>query len=153
MNKTYYIILAVVAVVVVGAYLMFWGSSAPDVSAPIGLPSEDDNSVTEEVQNIVVYTDSGYSPNRFNIKVGDTVIYKNESSEGMWTASAMHPSHIVYSGTSLSEHCPDVENITFDACASTQPGDSWSFKFNKAGEWTYHNHVNPANFGRVVVEE
>jgi plastocyanin len=100
----------------------------------------------------VKYDDSGYSPKELIIKVGDTITWKNESSSGMWIGSAMHPTHIVYSGTSLEEHCPDVQNTSFDQCKSGQPGELWQFTFNKKGIWRYHNHVKASHFGSVVVE-
>jgi len=101
---------------------------------------------------VVVYADSGYSPSKIFVKIGDTVTWKNESSSGMWTASGLHPSHVIYSGTSLEEHCPDIQNTSFDECKSGQPGTSWSFKFDKKGVWRYHNHIQPSDFGTVIVE-
>ncbi len=114
-----------------------------------------DVQVKTEVQGAnheVTYTDSGYLPSELTIKAGDTVTFKNESSLGMWTASAMHPSHTVYSGTSLQEHCPDAANTSFDECTSAQPGQSWSFTFSKTGTWEYHNHVKAHDFGKIIVE-
>lgn len=111
-------------------------------------PSQTTQSETKEV----VYKNSGYFPSTLTIKVSDTVVFKNESSSGMWTASATHPSHMVYSGASLEEHCPDLENIAFDECGSAQPGESWSFTFVKKGTWGYHNHVKPSHFGKITVE-
>jgi plastocyanin len=70
----------------------------------------------------------------------------------MWPASAFHPTHTVYSGTSLSEHCPDTAGTAFDACKGFLPGQSWSFKFTKAGTWKYHDHLNPGATGTIVVE-
>lgn len=105
-----------------------------------------------EVQNVVIYTDSGYSPRTLKVKVGEIVTFKNQSSQAMWPASAMHPSHTVYSGTSLSEHCPDTTGTAFDACTGIQPGNSWSFTFNKKGNWKYHDHLNPSFTGTIIVE-
>ena len=99
--------------------------------------SEEEISVSAQVptpvNHEVIYTNSGYSPLELIIKVGDTVTFKNESSNGMWTASGMHPSHVVYSGTSLQSHCPDTSNTSFDECQSSKSGESWSFKFDKKG--------------------
>lgn len=103
-------------------------------------------------ENIVIYSDSGYSPSNIAIKIGDTVIFKNESSDKMWTASAAHPFHSAYGGTSMEKHCPDDENIAFDQCEGIQKGESWSFKFDKKGEWKYHNHLNPSDIGTITVE-
>ncbi|MDO8566530.1 MAG: hypothetical protein Q7R58_00055, partial [bacterium] len=81
-----------------------------------------------------------------------TVIFTNQSTKNMWVASAMHPTHILYSGTSLSQHCPDTSNASFDQCAAGAPGSSFSFTFNKEGRnWKYHNHVDASKFGNVIV--
>ena len=102
--------------------------------------------------NEVIYTNSGYTPNSITISVGETVTFKNESTKSIWTASATHPSHIVYDGTSLSEHCPNNQNNVFDTCKGILPSDSWSFTFNKAGSLNYHNHLNPSDTGKIIVQ-
>jgi len=149
MNKTFTIILVLI-IVVFGGYFIFNNQQA---QAPAAETENGDVVTQNSAENVVTYTDEGYSPNTLTVKVGDTVTWKNESSSGMWTASAMHPTHTTYSGTSLSEHCPDTANTTFDECTSAQPGESWSFTFDKAGEWKYHNHVKANHFGTIVVEE
>ena len=83
--------------------------------------------------------------------MGDMVVFKNQSSAKMWVASAMHPTHIVYGGTSLQAHCPDNENNAFDQCQSNSSGESWEFTFNKSGEWGYHNHSSAQHFGKIIV--
>jgi plastocyanin len=69
----------------------------------------------------------------------------------MWVASAMHPAHVVYDGTTKDAHCAAgyTGPVPFDQCAS---GTSYSFTFTKAGEWKYHNHVNASQFGSVTVQ-
>ncbi|BCX15823.1 MAG: hypothetical protein KatS3mg098_052 [Candidatus Parcubacteria bacterium] len=113
---------------------------------------EKDEKQSSVEQSVVTYTNSGYSPSILKIKAGTTVIFKNESSRSMWTASAFHPSHTVYGGTSLEEHCPDTAAVAFDACSGVLPGNSWSFTFTKKGSWKYHNHLAPSDFGTIVVE-
>lgn len=100
----------------------------------------------------VSYTNAGYSPAEVKIKSGDKVKFINNSTRNTWPASAMHPTHAVYSGTNLQAHCPDNENDDFDACKDLKPGESWDFTFNKKGTWAYHDHSNPTYFGKVVVE-
>jgi plastocyanin len=101
----------------------------------------------------VVLSDSGFAPSDLTIKVGDKVNFKNESSTGMWVASAMHPTHTNYSGTTLQQHCPDSKNEAFDECGSAPKGSSWSFTFNKTGSWGYHNHVKASEFGKITVQQ
>ena len=97
----------------------------------------------------VTYDGANFSPASVTIKKGGTVAWKNASGR-MWVASAQHPAHTIYSGTSRSEHCPDTTNSTFDQCASA--GD-YSFTFNKVGTWKYHDHINASAFGSVTVVE
>lgn len=136
-------------------------SALSEQSSSVGLTQLPDSinsqetSPTEESankQSIVKYTDSGYLPAVLIVKKGATVIFKNQSSQSMWPASAFHPTHAVYSGTPLGEHCPDVGGVAFDACRGIQPGGSWSFTFTKSGNWKYHDHLNPFHTGTIVVE-
>jgi plastocyanin len=103
---------------------------APQVSAPL----------------VVIYTDSGYQPQSLTIKKGDAVTFNNKSTQGMWTASALHPTHKEYPTTG------GCIGSTFDSCASTLPGTAWSFTFDMPGTWRYHNHVHPGHYGSITVE-
>lgn len=123
----------------------------PTESPEANLPIE--SSVAQPIpENIVIYSDTGYSPSNIAVKTGDTVIFKNESSDKMWMASAVHPLHSVYSGTSLEKHCPDTDAVSFDECEGIRSGESWSFKFDKKGEWKYHNHLKSSDIGTITVE-
>ena len=154
-----------VAVLVIGGYLLFKDNDQPTPSTvnqeqaqPVvqnnTQPVTNGTQVEMEVIKTyeVIYTDSGFSPLSLTVKAGDEVVFKNQSKSGMWVGSAMHPSHIVYSGTSLQKHCPDTVNTSFDECKSAQPSESWSFTFTKKGTWGYHNHVNASKFGKIIVE-
>lgn len=101
---------------------------------------------TTSEEHVVNYTSSGFSPQTIDIKSGDTVIFKNQSSINVWPASAVHPTHAVYptAGGCIGS--------TFDACKGISPGNSWSFKFETKGSWKYHNHLNPGQNGTVVVQ-
>lgn len=161
MNK--FIIIVIVAVVSLGGYFIFNSEYQPTSSAykPSNeqidpQPNINTQPLVVEVptvnENVITYTDTGYSPNTITIKNGETVTFKNESSKLMWPASAMHPDHILYSGTSLDKHCPDTTNSAFDACAEILVGAQWSFKFDKTGAWGFHDHLSPKNFGKITVE-
>ncbi|MEK7630347.1 MAG: hypothetical protein AAB432_03160 [Patescibacteria group bacterium] len=146
MNKNIFVFLGV-AVLVAASYFIFSGNQ------PVVSPTQSELPTQPSVgNNVIIYTDSGYSPAALTIKVGEMVTFENKSSRAMWTASAFHPSHAVYGGTSLSEHCSNPANNAFDECASAQSGDSWTFKFDKIGSWNYHNHVSPRDFGTIVAQ-
>ncbi|MEX2436820.1 MAG: hypothetical protein WD471_01495, partial [Candidatus Paceibacterota bacterium] len=104
-----------------------------------------------ESDNLVIYSSSGFSPGELTVEVGETVTFINESSQGMWVATDLHPTHRNYSGTSLSEHCKDGESNTFDACRDIPSGESWIFTFDKPGEWSYHNHSSARDTGVIIV--
>lgn len=163
MNKTI-IVVIVLAIVAAGSYFLIRGQYADTVLVPTPAadklntevetqPSlkreQSDSLVTqEEIQkeNIVHYTNSGFEPLTLSVRKGETVIFKNESSQGMWTASAIHPTHRLYPTTG------GCLGSTFDACAGIQPGSSWSFKFDISGTWKYHDHLHPRNIGTIVVQ-
>jgi plastocyanin len=100
----------------------------------------------------VTYTSAGFSPSTITIHKGDTVKWVNNTSDQMWVASGVHPTHTLYSGTTLSDHCPDITNTAFDACAGVAPGQRWGFTFQKVGTWPYHDHLHASNTGTVVVQ-
>jgi len=149
MNKTLIIVLVLV-VVVLGGYFLLKGeeAQAPTEETSETITTEEENAGTPALteETVIVYTDSGYSPDSLTIKVGTTVLFKNDSSLSMWPASAMHPTHAVYPTTG------GCLGSTFDACKGVLPGESWSFKFDIAGSWKYHDHLHPNLFGAIVVE-
>lgn len=156
MNKMI-VSVVVVALIAVGAYFLLSGVlRAPTTvyQAPsqqqAAQPTIPEPLAPEQApvagESVVTYGDSGFSPSILTIKNGDNVRFENESSKTMWTASGKHPTHKVYPTTG------GCIGSTFDACKGTQPGDSWSFKFDVAGNWKYHNHVNPGDTGTIIVE-
>lgn len=85
----------------------------------------------------VVRTEQGFVPQNVHIKKGDTVKFVNQTKTPFWPASNSHPSHGIY---------PE-----FDPRVQIAPGDSWSFTFNKVGNWGYHDHMAASMQGRIVV--
>lgn len=90
-------------------------------------------------RTIVTYTDTGFAPVTVTVKQGTTVTFVNESSDGMWVASAVHPMHQLLPG--------------FDQLASVGNGGTYEYAFGKVGTWKYHNHVNPTETGTVMVTQ
>jgi len=104
---------------------------------------------SEEQEEVVVrLTDSGFVPKVVTINQGESVTWINESGNGMWVASANHPTHTVYPEKS-DDNCLGSD---FDACRSFENSESWSFTFDTIGEWKYHNHVRASQTGTVIVE-
>lgn len=148
MMKT--LIAIVVGILVLGGgYFLLSGkvlapspSAAPSQTAP--------ETPSASASRTVTYTPDGFAPSSLTIQKGETVTFINQSGQTMWVASAMHPTHSVYSGTTLSEHCGGPnEGVSFDQC---EEGVSYSFTFQKSGTWKYHNHIRADNTGTIVVQ-
>jgi plastocyanin len=87
---------------------------------------------------VVAMDDAGPYPKRVTIKSGQAVNFVNRSQNDWWPASDPHPIHTDYEG--------------FDAGRVIGPGHSWTFRFDRPGTWTYHNHLSPTLKGTVVVK-
>lgn len=92
-----------------------------------------------QARGVVTYTDTGFAPKPLTVKKGTTVTFVNESSRGMWVASAAHPTHQLLPG--------------FDQLSQVAKGGSYEYTFIKVGTWTYHNHISTSDTGSVVVTE
>src|SRR5439155_1620409 len=114
-----YLILALVAVVLVLGYFIF-------TKDHLSLSSSSGNGTTV---TMLIHADT-FEPVDLTIKQGTKVIFKNVDSQGHWPASDIHPTHGIY---------PE-----FDPKQPVNPGDSWSFVFDKVGRWRYHDHLVPS---------
>jgi len=84
-------------------------------------------------------TASGFSPVEITVKKGTVVTFKNDSTSPIWPASNPHPAHTDY---------PE-----FDANKSIGAGESFSFTFDRVGDWGFHNHLSSGSTGVVHVTE
>ncbi|KKW45955.1 MAG: hypothetical protein A3A43_00325 [Candidatus Liptonbacteria bacterium RIFCSPLOWO2_01_FULL_56_20] len=156
MSGRSWIILVVIFLIllIAGGIVYYMWRSAPEeltppAQAPAAGPAPQPTPPTAVIPagTLITYTASGYSPSTLTVRVGTVVTFKNNSAGPMWPASAMHPSHAVY---------PTIGGCvgsTFDACKPIQPGETWTFEFDIAGKWKYHDHLSPAFTGTVVVGE
>ncbi len=135
-----------IAGILVGAFLFAGcnygatqqGTTTTGEETQTATDSSGDEAMMEKEGMTITYTDNGYVPTSVTIKAGMTVTFVNESSGGMWTASAVHPTHQGLPG--------------FDQLKASGNGTSYSYTFQNVGEWGFHNHVAPTHFGKVVVE-
>lgn len=97
-------------------------------------------------------TESGFTPGEITIKAGDTVIFRNQGNRLHWPASAIHPTHELYPGSSISKCGTSEADSIFDACRGLQLGQSFSFTFNIKGTWLYHDHLNSSLKGTIIVQ-
>jgi plastocyanin len=157
------IALIIAIVVAAGAYFVFApkiqapteNPSIPlgDASAPTGTenPNATGDSPAAPAGSVTVtYTDSGFSPKTLTVAPGTKVTFVNNSSHDMWVGSDVHPTHTEYDGTTLMQHCST--HSSFDQCGKASAGGTYSFTFGKAGTFGYHNHVQAADGGSVIVK-
>lgn len=123
---------------------VYQSETAPLKESEMPSPATESGSVSANTHTVLI-TDAGFSPLSLTVRQGDTVIWKNESSGASWPASAKHPTHKDYPTTG------GCLGSTFDACRGIAPGESWSFTFNEIGDWNFHDHVNPAWNGKIIV--
>ncbi len=150
-------VFAVVAVaVVLGGGIWWWANTSTSEllfqqSGP-ALPVQGEEEFQEGFQAVIVYTDEGFSPLETTIVQGDTVVWKNESSGELRPASAVHPTHTSYPGTSIQKCGTTEQENIFDACRPLARGETWSFRFLERGSWKFHNHFFPTRTGTVNVK-
>ena len=101
---------------------------------------------------IIHMTERGFEPAILTITLGTEVIFENIGEEERWPASDDHPSHTLYDGTSMEEHC-GRSSMTFDPCGGISTGKTWSFVFERTGTFGYHDHLSPHFVGTIVVKE
>jgi len=84
----------------------------------------------------VAYDGSGFVPDILDIRIGDIVIFQNQSSKAFR---------------------PVADNVAaypaFDAGKSIGAGEKFQMQFLKAGAWGYHDQLNLAAKGTVNVTE
>ena len=97
--------------------------------------------VTTGTEHTVEMTATGFSPNTLTIKVGDKVTFVSKDNIQHWPASVIHPTHCEYKGCNV-----------FDSRKGLSQGESYSIVFDLAGNWKYHNHLNPGLTGTIVVQ-
>lgn len=88
-------------------------------------------------KNAVEITVNGFSPNALTIKVGGSVSWTNSDSSNHTVNADPHPTHTLY---------------PFLNVGVIKPGEEKSVTFEKAGKYTYHDHLNPSLTGSITVE-
>ncbi len=117
-------------------------SFAEPISAPVNevrdLPAVRQTSVLQPEVVSISITEKGFEPATIKVTAGAKVVWTNKDIRPHWPASALHPTHNLLPG--------------FDALQGLSEGESYSFVFEKAGTWKYHDHLNPGLVGVVEVE-
>ncbi len=87
----------------------------------------------------VVLTETGFEPREIHVLKGQSVTFTTSRSVPFWPASDSHPNHRLYSA--------------FDPKRPVPPAEDWSFVFDTAGMWEYHDHLRSYFTGVVYVSE
>ena len=77
----------------------------------------------------VLLKEGRFDPPTISVKQCTKVVFQNVGNQPHWPASDLHPTHGIY---------PE-----FDPQENINPGQSWSFVFDRVGQWKCHDHLNP----------
>ena len=117
-------------------------AAACNKNQPTNENTQDNNDQTQvempPATSTISMNANGFEPSTITIKKGSTVTFVNNDKKNHWPASAPHPIHTDYPA--------------FDPRQAIAASASWSFTFDQAGTWKFHDHLNPSFFGSVTVE-
>ncbi len=149
MNSKSLMGIAIAVIVVIGAVVLLKGQPNNQTTAPSTVESTSAPATSEEStpvpsgiegvakETTVNVTANGFDPATVTVKVGSKVTWVNKSGGMANVSSDKHPTHLLY---------PPINLGSFD------DGKSVSLVFDKAGTYTYHNHLDSSQTGTVVIE-
>jgi plastocyanin len=85
------------------------------------------------------YINSGFQPSFIAVRTGDTVRFTNRSGLLMWIASNPYPN--------------DSDYPEFNQRATVGTGATFSFTFQRAGVFGFHNQMQPSHQGVIEVDQ
>lgn len=140
-NKILIIIGIVVLLVVVTVVVVFNGKTNTQSTTSTTSNNATNPTITtvnkqQETVSVSV-TSSGFEPKELKIKTGTLVTWTNKSGAAATVNSDNHPTHLLW---------PFLNLGSFDNNSSI------SVVFEKPGIYTYHNHFNSSQAGKVTVE-
>jgi len=114
-----------------------YGLHEPSIGTMAAPQSQNESSANNKTVAIFI-EDGKFIPATAALKIGDNAAWLNKDTVLHKIASDPHPDH-----TNLPE-------LVSSDLAS---GQTYSFIFQTAGTYTYHDHLNPSITGTIVVEE
>ncbi|MDO8583351.1 MAG: cupredoxin domain-containing protein [bacterium] len=139
-NKILIIIIGLVAII---GGLFVLGNKKMNPTAPIQSEIQSQTTTAPVVtieQNqttTVTLADAGFTPKDITIKAGTTVIWTNKSGKNATVSSDDHPTHKLYPFLNLG---PFADGATLQVA------------IEKAGIYSYHNHLNASETGTITAE-
>ncbi len=92
----------------------------------------------QQTKNTVTISSTGFSPESITIKKGESVTWVNSDTTNHTVNSDNHPTHLLYP--------------VLNKAGLIKPAESKSVKFDQTGTFTYHDHLNAALVGKVIVK-
>lgn len=120
---------------VLGTFILLGNKKTnPAITEPTAKPA-----ITKPSNPIITITltDSGFTPKDITVKGETRVAWINKSGTVATVNSDDHPTHQLYRFLNLGEFAD---------------GSSVQVVFDKAGKYSYHNHLNASETGTVTVE-
>lgn len=102
---------------------------------------------TDPYDVLVRFDGEAFEPKELTVTKGTRVRFLNESTQDVWPASAVHPTHSIYPESDQS----NCLGSSFDACKPLAKDEFFDFTFTHEGEWRYHDHVRAFITGAVTV--
>jgi plastocyanin len=144
MNQNLIPVIALLVIIGGGYYVYSSRSSAPRTPAapspaPAATPPAGEANRRQPQTHTVSMNAAGFNPSNLTIKIGDTVVFKNDDTRQHWPASGMHPTHLLCLG--------------FDALRPMASGETYARTFTAAKECPMHDHLIPSLRGKIIVTE
>lgn len=140
MNKILLIIVALIAILGAFTFLGNKNTNPTTSNQPKPTISQQTTPAAMETNNQVanvILGDSGFVPKDIIVKAGARVIWVNKSGKAATVNSDDHPTHRLYPFLNLGEFA-DSSSVQVVA--------------ERAGKYSYHNHLNASETGTVTVE-
>lgn len=119
----------------------------PGPKPPGGGATGSTDNDTDPYDVLITYTKDGFSPRDVTIAPGTRVRFLNDSEEGTWPASGIHPTHTLYP----EKEETDCLGSSFDACRDLEKGEFYDFTFYYEGRWPFHDHEHAYHTGSITV--
>lgn len=105
---------------------------------PVAISKPGEATSAAKASRVVVFFKNGvFEPREIAARTGDFVTIKNDSREDLEVALGKHEEH------------ESLEGFSEKVLA---PGKSYTFQPQEKAEFTFHNHLNPEQSGKLTVE-
>lgn len=134
-------VIVIIVLVIAAAGLLAWYFLQDNDTTNVNTTNATNGTAMVEKEvppaNTVWIVDGSFNPSVLTVSAGDTVTWINKDAIERQVASDPHPTHT------------DLQSLESDILGE---GDQYSYTFDTAGEWGYHDHLNPIKKGIIVVK-